>query len=216
MSLATAAVYRNNIVVAYIKAKDFENAIEVASLALRCHRAFQVNILSQDSCKNDASDITLDHYMLQSDMCERSEKQGARTMYTYESGIRLPPSVTDTAIIAPILIFNAALAFHLFAERQYEAPSSRVRLLEKAKRMYELAFRAQQCTDENMLFEFAILNNVAVIEHKIGDKAEANKYFEYLLSVLMMFVDQGCHLRLRHLQGFLLNIPPLIKAAKAA
>lgn len=85
-------------------------------------------------------------------------------MFTCINGIQLHPSMTDTAIIAPILRSNAALANHLMGETAKAPPTG---LLLTAKQMNDLSYKAEG-KGQNIIFEFAILSNIAVIEHQLG------------------------------------------------
>lgn len=153
----------------------------------------------------------VDEYMLLLDPDERHEIEEA-TSFIYRTGIAIPAGETDPSVITPILVFNTALTHHMLAE-QYSACAHYH--LQKAYELYELALRSQD-TDTNLLFEFAILNNLGMIHREIGAEPTANVYFGYLLSAWMMFLDQQSSLRMRHVRGFLLNLPTGLAVAVAA
>ena len=133
--------------------------------------------------------------------------------FIYHHAVIIPPPLeVDSTILTAILIFNAALAHHELAEHSL---CYRTRLLERAKQLYELAYDSCDL-EQNLLFQFAFINNIAVIEREIGIFSNANEYFDYLMSLIILFVDRGCDLRLRHFKGCVANIPLPMRNAPAA
>ncbi|CAJ1934729.1 unnamed protein product [Cylindrotheca closterium] len=134
--------------------------------------------------------------------------------YIYTDGVALPQGPVDFPTTTSILIFNAAIANHLFARVQGRKEAS-LRYLRKAKKLYVLAHEGQENSDVNFLFHIAIINNLAMVDLAIGDLESAHKSFEYMVSLMMLQLDQGYDLS-SHLHDFLSNIPIAIKAAPAA
>ena len=50
------------------------------------------------------------------------------------------------------------------------------------------------------------MNNIAIVYKHLGNQVEAKECLDYLLSFLMIYVDQGCGAELRYLQVFLVNV----------
>ncbi|KAL3933950.1 MAG: hypothetical protein SGBAC_010179 [Bacillariaceae sp.] len=154
----------------------------------------------------------IDQHMLQYDPNE-FPYDAFSMEFVYQHGISIPPDAKDTVHITPIIIFNSALSHQLFA-RQHQGEKF-LSLLKRAKRLYQLAHDAHD-TEESVLFQFAVINNTAVIHKTLGDRATSKQCFDYLLSLLMMFVDRGCGMQLRRMHGFLANLETNTEAAPAA
>ena len=190
----------NNRTIALLQQQDFAQAIQHSSLVLRRHRE-----LYQTSSPRHVSsgDDCLDTYMLLSKIDE--SRQYADRTFIYDHGIVIPASADAySSMVAAILIFNCALAHQLFAQHTFYNDCSR-RHLWKAKLLYELAHRFCR-EDLSFLFHFVVLNNIAMIEAKIGETEVSAQRFEHLLASLMVMVDRGNTERVRHVQGFLANV----------
>ncbi|CAJ1970346.1 unnamed protein product [Cylindrotheca closterium] len=112
--------------------------------------------------------------------------------FIYDQGIRLPSSATDSGIVAAAILFNVALAYQGYAYGHKEVPPTH--LLEKAKRLFELAANVREGKDD-ALFPFAVINNLAVIEHKLGNTTKSIEYFEFLAHVknaVLLNDEQHC------------------------
>lgn len=198
----------NDNTVALINNQEFKRAAAVSSLALKRYRADQAsNNIS--SLQNEDADV--DQCMLFSTFDESIHC--ADKTFVYDQGIVIPSSIADCPAIASILIFNCALAHHLYAETMHEVDSQLH--LRKAKRMYQLAHQVRDA-DHNFLFHFAVVNNIAVIEAKLGEVELSKKYFEYLMTILMLFIDQGRTEHARRVLGFLSNVQSKAAALAAA
>ncbi|CAJ1950966.1 unnamed protein product [Cylindrotheca closterium] len=206
-------IEQNNATVTFLQRNDFSRALESSILALSCNRT----LLAQGGTANDQSSGCLDECML---VLYTAEHQSAAATsnhtFIYDQAIiiRTTEEGIDSTILTAILVFNAALAHHVLGE-QNDCHRSRMRLLMRAKQLYELAYESCDL-EHNLLFQFALINNIAVIEREIGNVSTANQCFEYLMSLLIFFVDQGCDMRLRHVEGFVANIPLTMKNAPAA
>lgn len=126
----------------------------------------------------------------------------------------IPTTETDQNVITAIILFNAALSHHLLIAGQDSSLYATKHLL-KARQLYELAHRTQD-TDTNIMFEFAILNNVAMICREVGAETTANWCFAYMLSIWVLLLDRQDTSRLCQLRGFLYNIPSSITVSPAA
>ena len=99
----------------------------------------------------------------------------------YNQGIPIPPAVSrDQGMVTSILIFNSALAHHLAAETP-TIPTT-IETIQKAKRLYELASNVDRIVD-SVCFQFAVINNMGVVERKLGNTSLSNEYFDYLASL---------------------------------
>ncbi|CAJ1935909.1 unnamed protein product [Cylindrotheca closterium] len=208
----TALIEQNDATVAFLQANDFSRALVSSILALSYSRTF----LDESETANEQSSGSLDECMLLSATVSESGDEISGT-FIYEHAVIIPTTAEeiDPTILIAIPIFNAALAHHQLAKQNLFCHWTRMHLLTRAKQLYELAYKSCDL-EHNPLFHFALINNMAVIERDIGNMPTANECFEYLLTLLIVFVDRGCELRLRHVRGFVANVPLAIKNAPAA
>ncbi|CAJ1964905.1 unnamed protein product [Cylindrotheca closterium] len=211
-----AIIELNNLTVDALRQQHFYNAITSSSSALKCYKAIQQSTTNELlSCSFFAApeDYCIDQSMLLSEPNPNATGHSTNSStFIYDLGIPVPPGA-DATIVATILIFNLALAYQLCGnQQQYDT-----KMLLKAKQLYELAHKGLD-VDQNVHFHFAIINNIAVIEHQIGNTAASKDNFEYLMSLFMLLVDRGTNsVGLRHMNGFLVNLPSTsVNAAHAA
>lgn len=220
----------NNEFLVSLRKGDYSNAIQIATVALHGHRSHlkHSDVADTSICgKQDGlpsrgveTEITdcdyLDRCMLLSEITESNEEapgtfHNHQGCFIYKHGISLQKAVTDHAdVVSAILIFNSALAYHMYA-MHHRRPEK----LHKARRLYELAYDgASDILDNNLLFQFAVINNLAMIDQQLGNTARnSENCLSYLLSIYMIFVDQGCDMHLQHVSSFLVNLPSSTIAA---
>ena len=200
-------VEQNNITVSLLKAQDFTSAVDASTRALKYQREF-VAIHPHLAIVDKTVTNELDE-------CLRSSQESDDTMtdndtdknapFIYDQAILFPEALANQDSAAAILIFNAALANQLCAGKVPSRDHS-TQLLIKAKGLYELAFKLHP-TKHNTLFQFAIMNNVAVIERNLGNEAASKIYFDHLLSFWMCAATNQQHSsQLRCMRGFLWNV----------
>ncbi|CAJ1965233.1 unnamed protein product [Cylindrotheca closterium] len=199
----------NNRTVALLQEQDFIEAIENSSMVLRRHREIYQTSSRQASSSGDDS---LDKCMLRSGTDEN--RYYADNTFIYDHGIVIPTSANGvSSMVAAILIFNCALSHQLRAQQVSRGRSRHH--LSSAKRLYELAHGV--CNeDPNFLFHFVVINNIAVIDRRLGQNEISAQRFQQLLAVLMLLIDQGNTKRVRHVQGFLANVITTTDTAPAA
>lgn len=212
MSFETV-INQNDETVALINVQDFSRAIVSSLSALRCHRSLVANSKSNLFASNGDDDC-LDQYILEGNIDVAT--QPTRRSFIYSQGIRIPrDGSTDETAIAAVLLFNTGLAYQLLAQKRTQ---SAPRLLHKARTMYILTYKTQKNCHDNVLFLFAVRNNLAVIEQHMGITRASyvkDSYLEYLKCVNRI-VDHGCHFRLAHLESFWRNLPSTADTAPSA
>ncbi|KAL3938164.1 MAG: hypothetical protein SGBAC_006871 [Bacillariaceae sp.] len=200
----------NAVTVELLHKQDYVTAIEAASEALRLQqKTFQADRRAAVQAV-DVCDGLLDQCMLLSKTDDT--KTSAADAFIYDHGIVLPPTIADKSLISAILIFNSALAHQLCAET---GAGPTIQLLHRANNLYKVVSEIPEM-GTNILFQFAVMNNLAVIEKEIGDKTTATSYFEVLMEVFMLMIDQDCSHQLSQVRGFLMNVRFQIDAAGAA
>ena len=199
-------IEQNKRTLAFLKTLHFTNAIESSSYALQYQKALDEAASSpQSSLGYNNGNDSVDQCMLLSEINDCAPHDADPSIFVYDHGIVIPPlSVTDPSVVTPILIFNTALAYHMAVEAGHI--TAHEASWQKARRLYELAYHSNDDMDSNVLFQCVLINNVAMIDRKMGNMATSTACLEYLLSVLMIVVDRGCNLHLQHVQGCLVNI----------
>lgn len=129
----------------------------------------------------------------------------AQDVFVYRRGVWLPSMVENPSfVVTPVLIFNSALA-HLALAIAIDEPALRLRLLDKALRLYRLAYNGEG-KGNNTSFRFAILNNMGVIYRMLGEEAQAKECFDCLVSTMMVLTQLGASEHLGHLHNFWANV----------
>ncbi|CAJ1970347.1 unnamed protein product [Cylindrotheca closterium] len=158
--------------VALLEQHAFGSAISKLLEALRTQKELPICHIA---------DSSMDQCMLLTELMvnNKSSRFCPDHTFIYDQGIRLPSSATDSDMILAAVLFNAALAYHRYASgHKYPPPF----LLHKAKRLYELAANVAEGKGD-VLFPFAVINNLALIEHKLGNTTQSIEYFEFLAHV---------------------------------
>jgi len=192
----SSVIEKNNQTIAFFNASDYLNAIESSTLALSSLQ--QEAELESSENNEEESNIDesshaaesgidrLDQCVLQTAVSEyrASIQTGGSCDFIYDHGISIPTSPTvDIQTLSAILIFNTALAYHLAAESQ-DTPTH-TESLKKAQRLYRLVYYVDTSTrSTGMPFQFAVINNLGVVERKLGNTAVSNQCFDYLAYLL--------------------------------
>ena len=181
---------QNKLTLALLKDGDFSGAIRSSVSALKHQKDLIGNSRSNSSDEATSGGCTIDDHMVLLGDCETSKANGAPHSLIYLHPIPFPPTLSDSTAVSFILVFNAALAYHLAAlsptRNELVADQARVEGLRKAKQLYEqllVVFCMQDVyfLKDNGLFHFAVTNNIATIYRDLGDTAASNRLFDYLI-----------------------------------
>jgi hypothetical protein len=96
-----------------------------------------------------------------------------------------------------IVIFNLALTRHLAVmARTQDSCFARMSALKNVQQLYELALElAIGVPDDSVDTMILLVNNLGFLHVQLQSYAEASRYFEYLMMVLMYVVDQRINLK---------------------
>ncbi|KAL3935808.1 MAG: hypothetical protein SGBAC_008745 [Bacillariaceae sp.] len=199
----------NNQVVSLLDCGQFHEAAHLVSTAMELFQ--QVTIPKNKEAPGKLPNTSsIDQCMTARG--NHSSEEAADTdigVFTYQYGITIPLAmVEDPTRIPPILIFNSGLSHQFLA---FATPESSLRqhLLEKAIKLYKLAYTIEQHGEynNNNIFKMAALNNLGVICMVLGEKEEAQRCFDYLVSMMMQLVQCGaCSQMMNHLNGVWANL----------
>ena len=205
-----------------LKAKDYHTAVVSSSSALEyqgiIESTHQATVHPSTSSRSTPSP-SFDQCILLAHTDDTNDHHKNRHHndhnFIYDHGIPLPPTVTDPETITPILIFNAALVHQQLARHCINEELS-IKYLRRAYQLYALAFDAQGL-DENPMFQFAVINNAAVINRQLDNNIESwSTTTDYLLSLYMALMDRACTSMTSRVSGFLANALPPSPVAYAA
>ncbi|CAJ1968593.1 unnamed protein product [Cylindrotheca closterium] len=187
MTISTI-IERNNQTIAFFNESDYLNAIESSLTSLRETSEITDPESSEEESENESSGSSsdrLDQCMLLPAAASDIRRLLLHSDFIYDQAIPISQSLkVDKPILSAIVIFNAALAHHLAAEsRDIPTPP---KALFKAQRLYRLAYQAYTPGPgtQSILFQFAVINNLGVVERRLGNTALSNQYFDYLASLL--------------------------------
>ena len=217
----------NNIAVAMTENGNFKSAIPkltealtASTDALQGFKRSRIQCFPEERVGMSRKPTSLDECMTtssqhsQADEPDQVEQGEAHQYYVFRRCIPIPISTETTVyfespmLIYVVIIFNLALAHQLAAmECSCVSESDSLLLMSKAAQLYELAFNLQQedeCMENSALFSMATVNNLALVYNGLKDSENAKKCFQYLLSILMLFV--GCHgEQISEFEGFFRN-----------
>jgi tetratricopeptide (TPR) repeat protein len=195
------AIQQNNAAAGLITAGKYKNAIQELSFALKTYK--QVMIEANERNPQPAK-TSLDQCMVQSLAIADCRKAGHDNddndqdyVYIYRQAIHIPlediveSNYEESAMTSSMIVFNVALAYHLSA---LASNKHRSKKLHKAATLYLLAVNLQrnaQLENNNVLFTMAAMNNLGVIYHQLEDRETATKFFQHLLTSVMLLVDCG-------------------------
>ena len=201
MNAIKNAIEQNNATVAFLQAQDLSRALNSSITALMESKRMHTHQISSSTTISSIATAHLDGCMLLSPINDETVDSDSSGAFVYEHGIVIPSKMMDQKVITPIVLFNAALTHHLVANESH-CP----RMLQRAKALYELAYDTYDM-DHNILFQFAVINNIAVIERDMGRVMVSEECFEYLESLVMIFLaDEKYSVHRRHVRGFHANI----------
>jgi len=193
------AIQLSNQAVSFLESKSFEEAILSSCAAMEIFQ--QSRHMAEQVLSRQGNDF-IDQCILNHDKTSSSD-QTIMDEFIYEHGIVLPINTMDATVITPVLIFNCALSYQLAARHCDDGTHQA--FLDKAASLYQIAYKDQD-QGLNAIFKFAILNNIGVI-HKMLDRSEAAKAcFDYLVSMMMIYVATDNCKYLRLVQGFWNNV----------
>jgi hypothetical protein len=136
--------------------------------------------------------------------------------FVYSDPISIPPKAADItpnkrlySKLCIVVMFNLAMSFHLAALQQ----KSLERLM-RAQRLYELAFQMhlEENCDVTMLFSLALMNNLGSIYHVFCDQERSYRFFQHLLSTMMLLVESDEARAIKRWDGLMSNVMGLIFA----
>jgi tetratricopeptide (TPR) repeat protein len=228
--LRLVATNLNNLGVSLIQTGQLGHAIACFAKALEHLRKFPGQ---GEAKKNDTEPgkASIDQCMVQSSSspCDTVDAKHDQVPFLYRHAIHIntcssPNNHMDAMMISVIIIFNLGLVHQLLG-MQADAISSAV-VLQKAGVFYQLAFKLLLLEDKvdsitsNLLFGMAVANNLAIIHISLGKIDAAGKFFEHLLSMLMVFTtacsSNACHLSAELRATFFRNASDLLRQHNSA
>lgn len=193
------AIELSNSAVVLVDNGNYEVSIKRFSHALKAYKQIMVDTVDDGI----SISTSLDQCMTQGPKASNSTSDD---VFIYRKAIHIPSDIECTyqssVMVSSMIIFNLAVAHHLFANGNDKARAS----LLKAAKLYELGFNMQREENfgNNIIFTMATANNMGLIYRHLGDEQTANMCFKHLLSTVMFLVDCGDS-QLCELDGFLRN-----------
>ena len=134
--------------------------------------------------------------------------QSSEGSFVYRKPIEVTFRDDDSYTFSIFLIFNMALTHHLIA---IEEKNSK-RRLKGALKLYELSYSMQMKGNVRLGITetLALVNNCAQIHKELKKESKARRFFQHLLSSLMMMIDSGYSEQIDQLDGFFANASQLI------
>jgi hypothetical protein len=205
-SQTPTAIERNNFAASQIEVGNYNAAIQTLTTTLKT----TLLAASHGYPLQEPSEMSLDECLNRKFQVSPHD---CSNRYVYRRPIRIPFNLLDsnntrTLIMssAVIIIFNLALAHQLLSE---STEQNQRKILHKAAKLYELGFQLQQLDNRlepSVFFTMVILNNMGVVYDQLNDRATSAKYFEQLLSCLMVLTAEQNLVICESVDGFLRNV----------
>lgn len=199
-------------------------AIQVLVEALQLSR----QIVDGEELGNDSSVPVTKHVIAPMVGCEEKGFQSAMTTtldgkFVFTRPIRIEPTLSGfpqskefQILVSSVIIFNLALANHLVASGCKNDHRTMESHLRRAIQLYQCTYdliRTENSVAPDVLLLIATLNNLGQACSDIGEQTEAEKCFDWLLSTVVLLVDNQCLDNISEAEVFLSNVLHLILPA---
>jgi tetratricopeptide (TPR) repeat protein len=220
----------NNVAGLFLTAGEYKSSIAMfrQALVMTDELVRKNDDDEEDSC-NDNNDISinkLSHPLLRTPKPIHHHfkfEEHSEVDFVYRNPIHVTEEdlLEDDDILAEseincILLFNLALAYHLWALKELEEQDQTMtfeseRKLKKALIFYEMSFSIQvDLGSMSITSILALVNNCASIYQQLDKKKRAEKFYSHMLSTLMAMIELGEASEVEQLEGFLHNVSKLI------
>jgi hypothetical protein len=201
----------NNTAVCRLKTSHPEDAIEMLTHAVRCYKSIQHQSSSVPVAPICHQESLINTWLIREHECwNDGMKIESNNQFVYYSACSIPNTLAMECV-APIVVFNLALARHFQGSQIMTDHRARRHILQTATRLYEIAFHTYLAAggSRSGLMSIAITNNVALIYEEFGESALAKKCFELLHSVLSQLLKNGDAAVMPYAYDFLRNLIPI-------
>lgn len=103
-----------------------------------------------------------------------------------------------------VIMYNLALSVHLSAIQGHFDVIS----LKRARKLYELAFQMhlEESCDVTLLYSLALMNNLGLIYHSLGEEERSRTCFENMLATMMYLLESDEAKSIKQWDGLLSNV----------
>jgi hypothetical protein len=214
-----SAIELNNTCVGLVASGDYKRAFVLLSNALKITKQCMAIEKAQDRCLYRRTTASLDMCIVHTPS-ESLSPEDENEHYMHRRAICIPPSFLlepqsqqdVPVLLSAVIIFNLALLHQLSAQQDGEKRRTQ---LTQAAQLYTLLHELQRSDpfENNVLFVMATMNNLGLVHAQLQDVTNANRCFEGLLAVILMF-STGCDKqRRRDFGGFLGNVLSFMSAS---
>lgn len=237
------AIAGNNAAASQIEAGQYPAAVLELSEAVRAFKYLLSETV--EGAERTSHSMIIDDCMQGTSMLTDSNAAETQYLYHYPIRIpshddmdedseinAFGSNYRECSLISCMMVFNLALAHHL--DVQNEESEHEVMMdertyasLRKAQQLYEIAMNmhcalqaravANGGSSSDVMFGLAIFNNLGLVYQQLHNNEASGKCFQNVLSTLMCLTDAGQgHRFSSKLDGFFVNVTPLISKTKAA
>jgi hypothetical protein len=206
-----ALLEMNDFASSLIECREYRNALEILNHCLTRVPKHKQSSIDTTIMKRAKASMNSSHIKQLASKPKKNNDDG--TGFIYRNPVRLTESDSEMATSA-VLIFNIAICHHLLALDSFEINRrNSIKRLRGALKLYELAFHmhSKEGTEGMSLnFSLALINNCAKCYEILGSASKAQRFYDHMLSSLMMLIENGEAQKLDQLEGYLLNASRLI------
>jgi hypothetical protein len=141
-----------------------------------------------------------------------SLSNGEREHFIFRDPIEIPLDVlptmeepTDRLVnkFVVVVLYNLALSVHLSALQCHDR-----NCLIRARKLYELAFRMhlEESSDVTLLYSLALMNNLGLIYHALGEEDRSKTCFKNMLTTMMYLLESDEAKTIKQWDGLFSNV----------
>lgn len=224
-----ALLEMNDFAAFLMECREYKRALEILNYCLTRVPKSQHTSIDTSILKQHNSAVKSNCVKIKNRTCSASTS--TENSFVYRNPLRMTetelhqPNIDPEMTMSSNLIFNIALCHHLIAVDMSSACATSssspqiiqdkhcIKRLKGALKLYELGFHMHSkkgVEGMSMNFALALINNCANIYEALGSTTKAHRFYNHMLSSLMMMIDGGEAEKVDELDGYLRNASRLI------
>lgn len=222
----------NDFAAFLMECREYKRALEILNYCLTRVPKSQHSSIDTSILKQHEAAVKSNCTIIRNRTCSASTTTSTDNGFVYRNPLRLTesdlyqPNIDPEMTMSSNLIFNIALCHHLIALEMSSLTSSSssssprmihdkhcIKRLKGALKLYELGFHMHSkkgVEGMSMNYALALINNCANIYEALGSTTKAQRFYNHMLSSLMMMIDGGEAEKVDELDGYLQNASRLI------
>lgn len=232
----------NDFAAFLMECREYKRALEIlhyclTSVPKHMHATIDTNLMTRHKAAVKSSNRSCSHRNHAKTTTDTDASSSTSNGFVYRTPLRLSErelvqsNVDPEVALSSHFIFNVALCHHMIALETMSSTTSHnnndnnaplldkhsINRLRGAIKLYQLGFQSHSekgLEDISMNYALALINNCASIYEILGSTAKAQRFYNHMLSSLMMMIDGGEAEKIDELDGYLWNASRVILGAE--